>query len=92
MVSDCRFGVSPVNHPDPEHMLLRCPALSAVRSQYLMELKRCLQHNLGVHIWSENFRDRNVIMQLLIDCRRLVPKIIPDKKDFIQKIESNTRL
>ena len=62
-----------------EHMLLRCPALSSVRNQCLAELKLCLQHNLGLHIWPENFRDRNVIIQSLVDCRKLAPSIILDK-------------
>ena len=77
---------------DIDHMLLRCPALRCVRNQYLAELKGCLQQHLGVHIWSENFRDRNVMLQLILDCTKLVPKILPDKRDFLLRIETHTRL
>ena len=76
---------------DLEHMLLRCPTLSSIRSHHLTELKRYLQQKLGLHIWSEHFRDRNVIVQLLIDCRSLVPNIIPDKTDIILAVETHTR-
>ena len=77
---------------DIDHMLLRCPALRCVRNQYLAELKGCLQQHLGVHIWSENFRDRNVMLQLILDCTKLVPRILPDKRDFLLRIETHTRL
>ena len=77
---------------DIDHMLLRCPALRCVRNQYLAELKGCLQQHLGVHIWSENFRDRNVMLQLILDCTKLVPKILPDKRDFLLRIETHARL
>ena len=77
---------------DIDHMLLRCPALRCVSNQYLAELKECLQQHLGVHIWSENFRDRNVMLQLILDCTKLVPKILPDKRDFLLRIETHGRL
>ena len=67
---------------DIGHMLLRCPALRCVRKQYLAELRGCLQQHLGIHIWSENFRDRNDILQLILDCTKLVPKYFLTKETF----------
>ena len=61
-------------------------------SEILVELKGCLQQHLGVHIWSENFRVRNVILQLILDCTKLVPKILPDKRDFLLRIETHAIL
>ena len=81
-----------LENKDIDHMLERCPALRCVRNQYLAELKGCLQQHLGVYIRSENFRDRNVMLQQILDCTKLVPKILPAKRDFLLRIETHARL
>ena len=34
------------------HMLIRCPALSSMRTTYMNELKQCIQSSLGPGEWT----------------------------------------
>ena len=51
-----------------------------------LETKRLVQENeLGIN-------DMKCYAQLILDCTKLVPDILPDKRDFLLKTESHARL
>ena len=73
-------------------MLIRCPALSAVRTTYMNELKQCIQSSLGPGEWTRRIKDSNTVVQLIVDCRKLVPDVLPDKSEILNIIENKSRL
>lgn len=77
---------------DIVHMLTRCPALSTVRTTYINELKQCIQSTLGSGEWARRIRDSNTLVQLIVDCRKLVPDVLPNNTEMLNVIESKTRL
>ena len=77
---------------DIVHMLIRCPALSAVRTTYMNELKQCIQSSLGPGEWTRRIKDSNTVVQLIVDCHKLVPDVLPDKSEILNIIENKTRL
>lgn len=77
---------------DIVHMLTRCPALNTTRQQYLGDIKQSLQHFLGSGSWSTRFTNPVRIVQLIVDCQKLVPDVIPENKRLIHDIETKARL
>ena len=74
------------------HMLTRCPALGSVRQRYLSDIKQCLQQTTGVEVWSKCLPGASKIVQLIIDCQKLVPVVIPDNIVLLREIEEKSRL
>ena len=72
---------------DLVHMLTRCPALSETRNVYMKNIKACFQAKVGHSAWSERIRDSSTLVQLIVDCRKLVPDTIPDNKELLRSIE-----
>ena len=77
---------------DIAHILIRCPSLSAVRTTYINELKKCFQSLLGPDEWTRRIKDSNKIVKLIMDCRKLVPGVLPNNTEILNIIESKTRL
>ena len=74
-------------------MLIRCPALSAVRTTYINELKQCIKSLLGPGEWTRRIKDSKKLMQLIVDCRKLVPDdVLPNNTEILNIIENKTRL
>ena len=77
---------------DIVHMLNRYPAPSAVRTTYMNELKQCIQSSLGPGEWTRRIKDSNTVVQLIVDCHKLVPDVHPDNSEILNIIENKTRL
>ena len=74
------------------HMLIRCPALSAVRTTYINERKQCIQSLLGPGEWTRRIKDSNTLVQLTVDCRKLIPNVLPNNSEILNVIENKRRL
>ena len=77
---------------DIVYMLIPCPALSAVRTTYMNELKQFIQSSLGPGEWTRRIKDGNTVVQLIVDFRKLVPDVLPDNSEILNIIENKTRL
>ena len=77
---------------DMVHMLRCWPALSAVRTTYINELKQCIQSLLGPGKWTRRIKDSNTLVQLIVDCRKLIPNVLPNNSEIPKVIENKTRL
>ena len=91
-VTDATCPLCRLEDEDIVHMLTRCPALAQVRCQHLNGLKKCFQDELGPGSWSDNIRDDITLVQLILDCQKLTPTIIPDDRRLIDIIDTQTRL
>lgn len=91
-ITDATCPLCRLEEEDIVHMLTRCPALAQVRCQYITGLKQCFQDALGPRSWSDNIRDDITLVQLILDCQKLIPTIIPDDSRLVDIIETQTRL
>ena len=81
-----------LENEDIVHMVIRWPALNAVRTTYINELKQCIQSLLGPGEWTRRIKDSNTLVQLIVDCRKLVPNVLPNNSEILNVIENKTRL
>ena len=81
-----------IEDEDLVHMLTRCPALNIVRTRYINELKQCINSTLGPGEWARRITDSETLVQLIVDCRKLAPDILPNNTEFLDVIETKTRL
>ena len=91
-VTDACCPLCCLEDEDIVHMLIRCPALSAVRTTYINELKQCIQSLLGPGEWTRRIKDSNTLVQLTVDYRKLVPNVLPNNSEILNVIENKTRL
>ena len=56
------------------------------------ELKQCIQSLLGPGEWTRRIKDSNTVVQLIVDCHKLVPYVHPDNSEILNIIENKTRL
>lgn len=91
-VVDASCPLCLIEDEDLVHMLVRCPALSETRNSYLKDIKQCVQDCLGQHAWRDRIQDANTLVQLIVDCQKLVPNIIPDNTELLKTIEVKSRL
>ena len=64
---------------DLYHLLLDCPALHDARCRYLPELREIVESHYGCTRWVELCNNRDVLLQLIVDCSSLT-KVIKDRK------------
>ena len=57
---------------DLVHMLTRCPALSETRNTYMRNIKQNFEAVVGSIAWSEHMRDSSTLVQVIVDCRKMV--------------------
>ena len=74
------------------HILILCPALREVHITYINKLKKCIQSWLGTSEWTRRIRNTNTLVQLIVDCGKLVPDILPNKTEILNIIECKSRL
>ena len=74
------------------HMLTRCPALSETRNTNMRNIKQNFEAVVGSTAWSERIRDSSALMQMIVDCRKLVPVTIPDNEGLLCSIEVSSRI
>ena len=91
-VTDACCPLCYLEDEDIVHMLIRCPALNEVRITCINELKKCIQTWLGTGEWTRRIRNTNTLVQLIVDCRKLVPDVLPDTTEMLNVIESKSRL
>ena len=89
---DACCPLSYIEDEDLVHMLTRCPALNIVRTRYINELKQCINSTLGPGEWARRITDSETLVQLIVDCRKLAPDILPNNTEFLDVIETKTRL
>ena len=77
---------------DLVHMLTRCPALSETRNTYMRNIKQNFEAVVGSKAWSERIRDSSTLVQMIVDCRKLVPVTIPDNERLLCSIEVSSRI
>ena len=77
---------------DLVHMLTRCPALSETRIIYLNNIKQCVRNDLGALAWRDRIVDASILVQLIVDCQRLGPHILPGNKNLLCAIEMKARM
>ena len=77
---------------DLVHMLTRCPALTETRNTYMRNIKQNLEAVVGSTAWSERIRDSSTLVQMIVDCRKLVPVTIPDNERLLCSIEVSSRI
>ena len=71
---------------DTVHMLICCPALNEARIKYINELKKCIQSWLGTGERTIRIRNTNTLVQLIVDCRKLVPDVLLDNAEMLNVI------
>ena len=59
---------------DLHHFILRCPALAGVRERHFPALRKLVIGVVGDDIWSQHFRNKDILVALVVDCQRLVDK------------------
>ena len=91
-VTDACCPLCYLEDEDIGHMLIRCPALNEVRITCINELKKCIQTWLGTGEWTRRIRNTNTLVQLIVDCRKLVPDVLPDTTEMLNVIERKSRL
>ena len=91
-VTDACCPLCYIEDEDIVHMLIRCPALNEVRITCINELKKCIQTWLGTGEWTRLIRNTNTLVQLIVDCRKLVPDVLPDTTEMLNVIENKSRL
>ena len=77
---------------DHVHMLTRCPALCETRNTYLRNIKQNFEAVVGSTAWSERIRDSITLVQMIVDCRKLVPVTIPDNEGLLCSIKASARI
>lgn len=77
---------------DLRHFLLRCTALNDIRRVQFAQLRELVVEEIGVNNWTRHFRNKEILVSLIVDCQKLVPEgILPESSSFLEKIESLTR-
>ena len=56
------------------------------------ELKQCFQASLRPCTWSNRIKDSKTLVQLIVDCRKLVPDILLDNTELLNTIKVKTKL
>ena len=77
---------------DIVHMLMRCSKLSETRHTYLRNIKQSFQVTVSSSAWSERTKDSSTLVQMIVDCQKLVPVTIPDNEELLRSIEVNLRI
>ena len=91
-VADATCPLCYLEDEDLVHMLTRCPALSETRNRYMQVIKQKFQAAVGPSAWSERIRDPSTFVQLIVNCQKLVPVIIPDSEELLRSIEVDSRV
>ena len=72
---------------DLVHMLTRCPALSETINTYIRNIKQSFKAAVGSSAWLEHIRDSSTLVQMIVDCRKLLPVTIPDNEGLLCSIK-----
>ena len=55
-------------------------------------IKKKFQAAVGPSAWSERIRDPSTLVQLIVNCQKLVPVTIPDSEELVRSIEVDSRI
>ena len=72
-------------------MLIRCPALSVVRTTYINELKQCIKFLLEPGEWTGHICNLNNLVKLIVDCHKLIPDVLSCNIEMLNIIENKAR-
>ena len=53
------------------------------------ELKKSIQTWQSTGEWTRRIRNTNTLVQLIVDCRKLIPDVLLDTTEMLNVIESN---
>ena len=77
---------------DLQHFILRCPALAGVREHHFPSLIKLVIGVVGDDIWSQHFRNTDILVALVVDCQKLVVDgLLPCSHDSMYEIETCAR-
>ncbi|CAG2214257.1 MINOS1 [Mytilus edulis] len=72
------------------HFITRCPVLEGIRRKHYGTIKQEIVNKIGSIQWNNKFRDRDIICQLITDCRKLTGEYLPCDAELMNNIESTS--
>ena len=73
------------------HFITRCPVLEGIRRKHYGTIKQEIVNKIGSTQWNNKFRDRDIICQLITDCRKLTGEYLSYDAELMNNIESTSR-